>query len=173
MIADFSSPVKKMGQGSYHGIIDDYYNAEIEIGNYTSIAPPLYAHGITEHPCVFHKDFVSTYPFGDKWNVDYPKTFSKGKIIIGNDVWIGESVTLLSGVHIKDGAIIGARSVIGKDVPAYAIVVGNPAQIIKYRFDPSIIEKLLKIKWWEWDKDDIEDNLELMKDINKFIEKND
>lgn len=171
MKADFSSPIKKIGQGSFHGIIDDYFNAEVEIGNYTSIAPPLYVHGITEHPCVFHKDFVSTYPFGDKWNVDYPRTFSKGKIIIGSDVWIGESVTLLSGVHIGDGAIIGAKSVIAKDVPPYGIAVGNPAEVIKYRFVGEIVEKLLKIKWWKWSEQKIRKNLELMKDINKFIEK--
>lgn len=171
MKADFSSPIKKIGQESFHGIIDDYYNAELEIGNYTSIAPPLYIHGKTEHPCVFNKDFVSTYPFGDKWNVNYPKAQSKGKIIIGSDVWIGESVTLLSGIKIEDGVIIGARAVVAKDLPSFAIAVGNPARVIRYRFVVDVIEKLLKIKWWNWPREKIEANFELMKDVHKFVEK--
>lgn len=165
------STIKKIGVHSFTGIIDDYFNAEVEIGNYTSIAPPLYVHGATEHPCVFDKKFVSTYPFGDKWDVDYPKAKSKGKIIIGSDVWIGESVTLLSGVCIGDGAIIGARTVVAKDILPFAIVVGNPMQVVRYRFSPKIIEKLLKIRWWNWPDEKVRENMELIKDVDKFVEK--
>ena len=165
------SPVKKIGKHSFTGIIDDYFNPEIEIGNFTSIAPPLYVHGATQHPCVFTPDLVSTFPFGDKWQVNYPKTASKGKIIIGSDVWIGESVTILSGVKIGDGAIIGARSVIANDVLPYAVMVGNPARIIRFRFIPGIIDKLLKIKWWNWPADRIKEAIEDLKDINSFIKK--
>lgn len=171
MKADFSSPIKKIGQYSFHGIIDDYYNAELEIGNYTSIASPLYIHGKTEHPCIFNKSFVSTYPFGDKWNVDYPMAQSKGKIIIGNDVWIGESVTIMSGITIGDGAIIGARSVVAKDIPAFEIWIGNPARFIRERFTVNQIDKLEKIKWWNWSREKVIENLEYFKDINKFVEK--
>ena len=164
--------IKKLGEHSFTGVIDDYFNAEVEIGNFTSIASPLYVHGATEHPVVFNPSFVSTFPFGDKgWNNEYPKAQSKGKIEIGSDVWIGESVTILSGVKIGDGVIIGARSVVSKDIPPYAIAVGNSIHIIRYRFSNEMIGKLLKIRWWNWPKERIEENLELMKDINKFVEK--
>ena len=163
--------IKKIGDYSFTGIIDGYFYPEVYIGNFTSIASVLYVHGATEHPCVFNKDFVSTFPFGDKWNINYPKASSKGKIEIGSDVWIGESVTVLSGVKIGDGCIIGARSVIAKDVPPYAICVGNPARVIRYRFSKENIDKLLQIRWWNWPKERIEENIELMKDVNKFVEK--
>ena len=71
--------------------------------------------------------------------------------IIGNDVWIGTQSIIKSGIHIGDGAIIGAGSVVTKDVPPYAIVAGVPAKVIKYRFDDATISKLLKIKWWNMD----------------------
>lgn len=80
--------IKKLGDYSFTGVIDDYFNAEVEIGNFTSVAPPLYVHGATEHPVVFYPKFVSTFPFGDKgWSETYPKAQSKGKIEIGSDVW--------------------------------------------------------------------------------------
>jgi len=70
---------------------------------------------------------------------------------IGNDVWIGDDVTVMAGVQIADGAIIAAGSIVAKDVPAYAVVAGSPAKVIKYRFDETIIEKLLSLKWWNKD----------------------
>ncbi len=171
MIVRIEPAIKTLGDYSFTGVIDSYFNPEIEIGKFTSIASPLYVHGATEHPCVFNKVFVSTFPFGDKWEVNYPRASSKGKIIIGSDVWIGESVTLLSGVKIGDGAIIGAKSVVAKDVPPYAVVVGNPGEVIKYRFDADTITKLLSIKWWDFSKEKVQENLELMKDVHKFIER--
>ena len=71
--------------------------------------------------------------------------------MVGNDVWIGQNVTILPGVHIGDGAIIGANSVVAKDVPPYSVVVGNPAEVKKYRFDEDTREFLLKLKWWDKD----------------------
>jgi virginiamycin A acetyltransferase len=85
---------------------------------------------------------------------------SKGPIIIGNDVWIGAKASILSGVNIGTGAIIGANSVITKDVPPYAIMAGNPAKLIKYRFDEKTIEKLLASEWWDWSIDEIKRNKE-------------
>jgi acetyltransferase-like isoleucine patch superfamily enzyme len=88
---------------------------------------------------------------------------------IGNDVWIGESVTIVGGVKVGNGAVIGTKAVVTKDVPPYAVVGGIPAKLIKYRFEPEIIEKLLEIKWWDLPEDEIERNLEAFTifDINK------
>ena len=75
--------------------------------------------------------------------------------MVGNDVWIGQKATILPGVHIGDGAIIGACSVVTKDVPPYSVVAGNPAEVKKYRFDKETIDLLLKLKWWDKDIEEI------------------
>ena len=97
---------------------------------------------------------VSTFPFYtlEGWKMKPPAAGDmpfKGDTVIGNDVWIGQNATILPGVHIGDGAIIGANSVIGSDVEPYTIVVGNPAEAIRYRFDEELTEFLLKFKWWD------------------------
>ena len=81
---------------------------------------------------------------------------------MGNDVWIGQNVTVLPGVHIGDGAIIGANSVVAKDIPAYHIAAGNPCKIIRKRFDDELIDYLLKLKWWDWSAEKIFRNLEVL-----------
>jgi acetyltransferase-like isoleucine patch superfamily enzyme len=95
----------------------------------------------------------------------------KGDIIIENDVWIGAYATIMSGVKISNGAIVAANSVVTKDVPPYSIVAGNPAKIVKYRFDESQIEKLLKLSWWNWDEDKIKNEALTMwsNNIDNFI----
>lgn len=110
-------------------------------------------------------DWISTYPFNalsSEWEVargikGHP--WSKGDVVIGNDVWIGLGATILSGVSIGDGAVIAAKSVVVKDVPPYAIVAGNPAKVIKYRFNKRKIRKLLKVKWWDWSEDSVKNNI--------------
>lgn len=97
---------------------------------------------------------VSTFPFYtlEGWNMNPPAASDmpfKGDTIIGNDVWIGQNATILPGVHIGDGAIIGANSVVGSNVEPYSIVVGNPAEVTRYRFDKDLTELLLKFKWWD------------------------
>lgn len=97
---------------------------------------------------------VTTFPFFtlEGWDMDPPKASDmpyKGDTVIGNDVWIGQNATILPGVNIGDGAIIGASSVVGSDIEPYAIAVGNPAHIIKKRFDDELIGLLLKFKWWD------------------------
>ena len=95
-----------------------------------------------------------TYPFNALFSegahiTGHPS--SKGDIVIGNDVWIGYQSCILSGVTIGNGAIIGAKSVVTKDVPPYAIVAGNPAKFIRYRFPQETIDKLENLAWWDWD----------------------
>ena len=96
---------------------------------------------------------------------------NRNQIIIGNDVWIGCDVTLLGGVRIGNGAVNGAGAVVAKDVPPYAIVVGNPAQFIKYRFPQEIIDKLQKIKWWNWPDEKILSLLPELKDVRRFVDR--
>jgi virginiamycin A acetyltransferase len=97
----------------------------------------------------------------------------KGDIIIENDVWIGANSTVMSGIKIGNGAIVAAGSTVTKDVPPYAIVAGNPAKVVKYRFTDEQIKKLLSIAWWDWDEQKIKDNAMNMwsNDINGFINK--
>ena len=97
---------------------------------------------------------VSTFPFYtlEGWKMNPPAASDmpfKGDTVIGNDVWIGQNATILPGVHIGDGAIIGANSVVGSNVEPYTIVVGNPAEVIRYRFDEELTELLLEFKWWD------------------------
>lgn len=87
---------------------------------------------------------------------------AKGNIVIGNDVWIGADVTIMSGVTIGDGAVIGTCAVVAKNIPAYAIAVGNPARVVRYRFDDAIIKKLLELKWWNWPLERIRKNVHLL-----------
>ena len=105
---------------------------------------------------------LSTYPFPiffEEWGLDKKEVASawdnKGDIVIGNDVWIGYEAVIMSGVHIGDGAIIGSRAVVTRDIPPYTIVGGIPAKEIKKRFDEETIEKLLKIQWWNGSCDKI------------------
>ena len=79
----------------------------------------------------------------------------KGDTVIGNDVWIGQNAVILPGVRIGDGAIIGSNSVVGSDVEPYTIVVGNPAKVLRKRFDGELIELLLKFKWWDRSTEEI------------------
>lgn len=108
----------------------------------------------------------------------------KPSVIIGNDVWIGQDVTILKGCHIGNGAVLASNSVITKDVPDYAIVGGIPAKIIKYRFSEEIIKKLLKLQWWDLSLDllenipfdDIEEAIKILelkkKDNNRVLKPN-
>ena len=97
---------------------------------------------------------VTTYPFYtlEGWEMKIPDPAEmpfKGNTVIGNDVWIGQNAVILPGVHVGDGAIIGANSVVGSDVAPYTIVIGNPAKVLRKRFDDELIGLLLKFKWWD------------------------
>ena len=146
--------IKSIGKYTYGtNNINIYYWGEgtyLEIGNFCSISGHVLIYLGGNH----RVDWTTTFPFGhihqnifDKFEgIGHPS--NKGNVKIGNDVWIGTYTTIMSGITIGDGACIASNSVITKDVPPYAIVGGNPAKVIKYRFSEEIIEKLLKYKWW-------------------------
>jgi len=157
-----------------------YYSDFEPVDDYASrIAPYLYtgapekliigkfaqiAHGVrfitssANHPM---RGF-STYPFA----VFNPQTMGAyaeevaghGDTVIGNDVWLGYGATVLPGVTIGDGAIVGAKAVVSRDVPPYAIVAGNPARVARRRFDEKTVEGLLRLRWWDWPIEEIERN---------------
>ena len=161
-----------MSKNTYNLLhINKRYKPKIIVGSFTSIAPNCTCIGGGEHSWVVDNKVVSNYPFAEFGWGDYPFNTTQGNIIIGNDVWIGENVTLLGDVTIGDGVIIGYGTVISKNIPPYAVVVGNPPIIKKYRYSKDVIKKLLKIKWWEWEDDVIRERMEDFNDINKFVNK--
>ncbi len=144
------------------------------IGKFCSIARGVeFVMNGANHPM----DGVSAFPFGIfiDGQPAIPKEIvkNKGDTVIGNDVWIGQNATFMPGVKVGDGSIIGANAVVAKDIPPYAIAVGNPARVVKMRFDDATIQKLLKINWWDLPVEVIEANFELLQDknIERFIAK--
>jgi acetyltransferase-like isoleucine patch superfamily enzyme len=127
----------------------------IQIGSFCSIADEVVISSGGEH----RTDWVTTFPmriaFGDSQAGKDGHPATKGETIIGHDVWIGFRAMILSGVVIGSGAVIGAGAVVTSDVPPYAIVAGNPANIIRYRFSSDEIQKLLLLRWWDWDDERI------------------
>lgn len=169
----FGSEIIERGKGSYGEprVLSWGEGAKVRIGKFCSIASEVTILLGGNH----RVDWVTTYPFNVMWSgvaghiQGHPST--KGDVVIGNDVWIGAGALILSGVTIGDGAVVGARAVVAKNVPPYAVVVGNPAKIVKYRFDESTVEKLLAIAWWDWPDDKIAAAIPflLSENINDFI----
>lgn len=140
--------------------------AQVTVGNYCSIGPYVQMHSLTQHSCIAHPQLVSTAQLPN-----YPPTHSKERIVIGSDVWIGRNATLLGDITIGHGAIIGAFAVVAKSIPPYAVVVGNPCVIKRYRFTDEQIEKLLRIQWWNWHSSKVEEYSSDLTDIDTFIAK--
>lgn len=147
-------------------------NAQFKIGNFCSVAENVHVYLGGNH----RTDWVTTFPFGhihqnvfNSFNgAGHPST--KGDVVVGNDVWIGSGVTIMSGVTIGDGAVIANNSHVVKNVEPYSLVGGNPAKIIKYRFTPEQIDKLLEIKWWYWDDEKINKFAPLLcSNVDEFI----
>lgn len=148
------------------------------IGAFSSINKKVSIGG-ENHPM----KFVSTHPYfylaNDKNIYEHNSYIEKSvdisnenpKIVIGNDVWIATNAVILPGVTIGDGAVIGAGAIVTKDIPPYAVAVGVPARVIKYRFSQDIIKGLLKIKWWNWSDGEIKDNIQYFYDVKKFVDK--
>ncbi len=152
----YVSPNVSVGEFTYGVPTVLCWEAEdrVSIGKFCSIAGSVFLFGGGEH----RTDWATTYPF----NKIFPEfsgitghPSSKGPVTIGNDVWLASDCRILSGVTVGDGAVIGANALVTEDVPAYAIVGGNPAKVIRYRFDEETRKKLLEIKWWDWEYDQI------------------
>lgn len=148
-----------------HNVLYNYDFAKVKliIGKFCAIAAETRFIMTGDHKL----DAISTYPFpifGNGWEdafniYDLPV---KGDIVIGNDVWFGYNSLIKNGVTIGNGAIIAAGAVVVKDVPAYAIVAGNPAKVVKMRFDEATIKRLENIAWWDWDIEKITSNQKLI-----------
>ncbi|MBQ8635695.1 CatB-related O-acetyltransferase [bacterium] len=161
----------KIGKGTYIAPNSTIHNTTI--GKYCSIGPNLICgygihplNGISTAPCFYStkKQNGMTYSKEDKIEETLP-------IIIGNDVFIGMNVSILDGVKIGDGAVIAAGAVVTKDVPPYAVIGGVPAKVIKYRFSEDVVEKLLKIKWWNWDDKKLQEVERMFFSVEDFVKK--
>lgn len=166
-----------VGYGTYI-IGENGYIHDCKIGRFCSIASnchiglgdhalnmvstsPLFSNAQSMLPHNFLKESIPVEMAGGGWK-DY-------NVIIGNDVWLGYNVCVKEGVSIGDGAVIGAKSLVTKDIPPYSIAVGIPAKVIRYRFTQEQIKKLLEIKWWDWDIVQIEKSVHAFNDIDAFI----
>ena len=125
--------------------------AKLSIGRYGSIADKVEILLGGNH----RTDWIATYPFGALESL-WPSApayserhTSRGDVVIGHDVWIGSGAMILSGVTIGSGAVVGARAVVARDVPPYAVVAGNPAKVVRLRFEPEAVAKLLQAAWWD------------------------
>lgn len=162
---DMNIVVKGCKIGRYSYLQNGYILSKISVGRYCSFACNVFIVA-KNHPL----NFLSTHPLAytdlffehiDEYkDIDYKKEYLKNlepipsdefEMTIGNDVWIGANVTLLGKIEIGNGAVVGAGSVVTKNVPPYAIVAGNPAKIIRYRFDEETIRELEILKWYELD----------------------
>lgn len=170
-----TNPQIVVGDYTYYDDPDDVYNFEknvlyifefmkdkLIIGKFCQIATGVrFIMNGANHVM----DGISTYPFkvfGKSWGNASMNPLSKGDTVIGNDVWIGNSATIMQGIKIGDGAIIGTNALVTKDVEPYTVVGGNPAKPIRKRFDDEIIEFLVKLAWWDWSMDKIAANLDVL-----------
>jgi acetyltransferase-like isoleucine patch superfamily enzyme len=161
----------KSNLGDYSYVNKGCFIDETEIGRFTAIAP-FAAIGCPEHNlCVTVHPFYMKRLFGRFVAVDSCYDNQK-ETLIGNDCWIGTHAVVMKGVVVSDGAVIGAGSVVTKNVPPYAIVVGNPARIIRYRFETKTIDKLQRTKWWCFDRKTLERMVaqKALKDMAAFEE---
>lgn len=135
-------------------------SSEIHVGSFCSIARTHVLLGGNHRV-----DWFTTYPFGHLRRDEFPNGSTHGAlghpaksddVVIGNDCWVGHDAMLLSGARLEDGAVLGARAVLAGRAEAYGVYVGNPARLVKKRFDDEIIGELLRIRWWEWPDEEID-----------------
>ena len=164
-----------LGYASY--VSDNSFIKNATIGRYTCIANEVMTvagnHPLdfsSVHPAFYSKSHISSYVTCNKFS-DFRYLDNKKKISIriGNDVWIGARATLLEGITVVDGAVVAAGSVVTKDVPPYAIVGGVPAHVIKYRFNETTINKLLRLQWWNKDQEWIKSHADLFENVDMLL----
>lgn len=165
--------IQKSEIGSYTYISTNSYISRTKIGKFCSIGPNFLCgwgihptNGLSSSPM-----FYSTLKQNGVTLSNQDKIEERKQITIGNDVFIGANVTILDGVIVADGAVIGAGTVVSKNIPPYAIAVGNPVQIIKYRFNKNQIDALLSIRWWEFSDENLPEIEKMFFNIDLFIEK--
>jgi acetyltransferase-like isoleucine patch superfamily enzyme len=159
------------GSPSVHVYIGD--TAHVRIGSFVSIADDVEFFVGGNH----RTDWVSTFPFRLRFELPgggsdgHPA--SKGDVLVGNDVWIGRGAKVLSGVHIGNGAVVGAYAVVTKSVRPYAIVAGNPAREIRRRFTDDEIDALQAIAWWDWPLPKLREHISLLSSaqVEAFIDR--
>lgn len=161
--------------------IDDYsYTSEncqiiysnigkfVNIASYVRLNPGQHPMDrVSQHHMLYRREM---FGFGED-DLDFFDWRREKKISVGNDVWIGHNVTIMGGVTIGNGAVIGSGSIVTKDIAPYAIAVGNPAKVIKYRFDKNSINSLEKIAWWDWSHETIKERINDFNSIESFINK--
>jgi virginiamycin A acetyltransferase len=162
--SDFDAPTQFFDRNVRYNF--GFSKARLVIGSFCALA-----HGTTfiMADAMHALDGVSTFPFpifGGTWSDALPLAEMPfpdiGSIIVGNDVWFGYESLVLPGVRIGNGAIVAARAVVTADVPDYAVVAGNPARVVKFRFDERAIEKLLALAWWQWPADALKEAIPLL-----------
>lgn len=167
-VLGYDVPVS-IGRGSYgvEGVELWGYGtpASFRVGHFSSLGPKCVVILGGDH----RWDWMTTFPFPafhpkakalvDSGHTDGPHATSKGDVVLGSDVWLGYGVTILSGVRVGHGAVVGARSLVAKDVPPYAVVAGTPARILRFRFDNDTIARMLRLQWWHWPDDVLTDRL--------------
>ncbi len=150
-----------------HYLLEKKGTDRLRIGNYCSLGSGVtfMMGGNQGH----RADWVSTFPFNFQANIfkDAHNPYLKaGDTTLGHDVWIGSEAMIMSGVTIGDGAIVASRAVVTKDVPPYAVVGGNPAKVLKYRFDEAQIRMLLQVQWWNWTEPQVKKAMSLICDTD-------
>lgn len=161
--------------GNYSYISENSHISQAQIGKFCSIGPNFLCgwgihptNGLSTSPMFYSTKSQNGMTLSARDKIDERKNIS-----IGNDVFIGANVQVLDGVTIGDGAIIGAGAVVSKDIPPYAIAVGSPIRILRYRFSESQIAAMQRIQWWNWDEKKLKDVESMFFDIDTFIAKYD
>jgi acetyltransferase-like isoleucine patch superfamily enzyme len=144
--------------------------ARIEVGSFCSIAPEVRMLAGSEHVMTRATTFPLNALLFDPAGGNAGDAIDRGTTAIGHDVWIGLGATILSGVSVGHGAVLGARALVSKWVPPYAVVAGNPARVVRYRFDAETRRRLLSLAWWAWEDEEIRALKPLfMADVDSFL----